>query len=206
MLGDLWDRHVLPHLVRKACSGSPIARQRGKIVPQASGRVLEVGIGAGFNLPFYVPGQVRSVVGLDPADALTVDARLAATSSPFPVEIVAGLAESMPFERATFDTALITWTLCSVVDVDVVLSEVRRVLAPGGRLLFAEHGLAPDASVRRMQALLNPAWRRLGGGCHLDRPFPDLIETAGFQLEQIEAMYLPGPRWLNYHTWGSARP
>jgi len=194
----------MPGLVRRACSGSPIVRQRQKVVPQATGRVLEVGIGSGYNLPFYDASRVTSVVGLDPTEALTVDARIMVEAVAFGVEIISGSAEAIPADAGSFDTVLVTWTLCTIPDVEAALAEVRRVLAPGGRLVFAEHGKAPDRSVQWMQDLLNPVWSRMSGGCNLNRPMPGLIERAGFELERVEAMYLPGPRWLNYHVWGSA--
>jgi ubiquinone/menaquinone biosynthesis C-methylase UbiE len=178
---------------------------RGRVVPAAEGRILEIGVGSGLNLPFYSQRAER-VIGLDPSPKLLSMARQAARSSSGPVEFVEGSAEAIPLEDASVDTVVTTWTLCSIPDAPRSLREMRRVLKLGGRLLFVEHGRAPDSGVRWWQNHLNPAWKRVGGGCHLNRAIGTLIEGAGFQFERIETGYMRGPRPMSFMYEGSARP
>jgi ubiquinone/menaquinone biosynthesis C-methylase UbiE len=196
---------ILPFVIHLAMRQRNLAAYRGRVVPAAEGRVLEIGIGSGLNLPFYSQ-KVERVIGLDPSANLLSMARHAARRSLGPVEFVEGSAEAIPLEDRAVDTVVTTWTLCSIPDAPRSLLEMRRVLKPGGRLLFVEHGRAPDASVRWWQDHLNPAWKRLGGGCHLNRAIETLIEGAGFQFERIETGYMRGPRPLGFMYEGSARP
>lgn len=205
-MASFYERHVLPHLIGCACGARPIQRQRAKVVPGASGRVLELGIGGGLNLAFYDPVKVVSVTGVDPSDELRAKARTAPRAPGLAVEILDGQAERLPFEAASFDTIVCTFTLCSVGSPTNALAEARRVLKPDGRFLFCEHGLAPDAAVQRWQRRLEPVWKRLAGGCHLTRPVAQTIELAGFAIETVETMYLPGaPRAMGWSEWGWAR-
>ena len=202
----LYDRYVLPRIVHYTCSTNSLTRQRMKIVPLAEGRVLEVGIGSGLNFPFYDAAKVTRVWGLDPSRELVGVATEEAKAVPFDVDFMYGGAEDIPLESRSVDTVVMTYSLCSIPQSVPSLREMARVLKEGGRLLFCEHGLAPDASVRRWQRWINPVWRRLGGGCHLNRDIPALIEEAGFRIEGMETMYLPGWRWANFNYWGSAVP
>jgi ubiquinone/menaquinone biosynthesis C-methylase UbiE len=205
-MASFYERHVLPHLIGCACGARPIQRQRAKVVPGASGRVLELGIGGGLNLAFYDPMKVVSVTGVDPSDELRAKARTAPRAPGLAVEILDGQAERLPFEAASFDTIVCTFTLCSVGSPTNALAEARRVLKPDGRFLFCEHGLAPDAAVQRWQRRLEPVWKRLAGGCHLTRPVAQTIELAGFAIETVETMYMPGaPRAMGWSEWGWAR-
>ena len=205
-MASFYERHLLPRLIGCACGARPIQRQRAKVVPGASGRVLELGIGGGLNLAFYDPAKVASVIGVDPSDALRARARAAPRPAGLEVEILEGQAESLPFEAASFDTVVCTFTLCSVGSPANALAEARRVLKPDGRFLFSEHGLAPDLAVQRWQRRLEPLWKRLAGGCHLTRPVAGTIEQAGFAIESVESMYLPGaPRTMGWSEWGCAR-
>jgi ubiquinone/menaquinone biosynthesis C-methylase UbiE len=205
-MASFYERHVLPHLIGCACGARPIQRQRAKVVPGASGRVLELGIGGGLNLAFYDPMKVVSITGVDPSDELRAKARTAPRAPGLAVEILDGQAERLPFEAASFDTIVCTFTLCSVGSPTNALAEARRVLKPDGRFLFCEHGLAPDAAVQRWQRRLEPVWKRLAGGCHLTRPVAQTIELAGFAIETVETMYLPGaPRAMGWSEWGWAR-
>ena len=205
-MASFYERHLLPRLIGCACGARPIQRQRAKVVPDARGRVLELGIGSGLNLAFYDPAKVASVTGVDPSDALRARARAAPRPAGLEVEILGGQAESLPFEPASFDTVVCTFTLCSVGSPASALAEARRVLKPGGRFLFSEHGLAPDLAVQRWQRRLEPLWKRLAGGCHLTRPVAGTIEQAGFAIESVESMYLPGaPRAMGWSEWGCAR-
>lgn len=166
----------------------------------ARGRVLEVGIGAGANLPFYGPGA-SEIFGLDPSARLL---QMAAREGG-PVRLIEGSAEAIPLETASMDTVVTTWTLCSIPDAHAALAEMRRVLKPGGRLLFVEHGLSPDKRVRWFQNRLTPVWRRLAGGCHMNRPIGTLIREAGWEMEKIDTGYLRGPNPATYMYEGSAR-
>ena len=187
-MASFYERHVLPHLIGCACGARPISRQRAKVVPGASGRVLELGIGGGLNLAFYDPAQVASVTGVDPSEGLRAKARAAPRPDGLKVEILDGQAERLPFDAASFDTIVCTFTLCSVGSPTSTLAEARRVLKPGGRFLFSEHGLAPDPAVQRWQRRLEPVWKRLAGGCHLTRPVAASIARAGFAIETVETM------------------
>ena len=184
----------------------PIMDQRRKIVPLASGRVLEIGIGSGLNLGFYDAARVEKLWGLEPSADLQRVAVRRAAETPLAVEIVSGSAESIPLDTASADTVITTWTMCSIADLPRALGEIRRVLRPQGRLLFAEHGLATDAGVARWQRRLNPCWRLLSGGCNMDRPIAELVRRAGFRIDDIENAYLDGPKVLTFNSWGTAVP
>ncbi len=202
-----YDRHILPRVLNLSCGTKTIRRQRQKVVPLAEGRVLEIGIGSGLNLPYYDPARVERVIGLDPAEEMLTHARRKSGSLPFPVEYLALEGERIPLERQSVDTVLVTYTLCTIADAAAALEGMRRVLKRGGRLIFCEHGKAPDEAVRRWQRRLNPLWNRLGGGCNLDRDIPALIEGAGFRMDSLRTMYLPrAPRFSGFNFWGSARP
>jgi ubiquinone/menaquinone biosynthesis C-methylase UbiE len=202
-----YDRHVLPHLLDCACGLALVTGQRRKIVPLARGRVLEVGIGSGLNLAHYDPQKVTTVVGLDPGAALLAMARRRAAAAAFPVEFVELAGESMLLDNASFDTIVVTYTLCSIPGVELALAQMRRVLKRDGELLFCEHGLAPDAGVARWQRRIDPLWGRIAGGCHLSRDIPALLRLNGFDVELAESDYLKGaPRFAGFHYVGTARP
>lgn len=182
-----------------------LADYRNRVVPAAEGRVLEVGIGSGLNLPLYAPG-VDEIVGLDPSPQLLAKAREATERISIPVELIEGSAERIPLYNRSIDTVVTTWTLCSIPDVQRALGEMRRVLKPSGRLLFVEHGRASDPRVCRWQDRLTPLWRRIAGGCHLNRAISELIESAGFRIEQLETGYMRGPKLMTFMYEGSVRP
>jgi len=179
-------------------------KQRQKLVPQARGRVLEIGIGSGLNLAFYDPDQVTKVWGLDPSPEMIDMAAEAARDVPVEVEMVTAGGEEIPLDSNSCDTVVITYTLCTIPESEPALREMARVLKPGGELLFCEHGAAPDANVLRWQRRLNPVWRRLSGGCHLDRDTPDLLRRGGFEITEMDAMYIPGWRPASFNYWGRA--
>ena len=202
---SFYDSQVLPRVLNLACGSKPIQRQREKVVPHAEGRVLEVGIGTGLNLPYYDPAKVTHVVGLDPEAGMIKRARRVAARLPFEVEHLQLKGEDIPLEADSVDTVLITYTMCTIPDVATALGGMRRVLKPGGRLLFCEHGRAPDAGVARWQDRINPYWRRVFGGCNLNRDIPALLDRAGFRIDRLQTMYLPRtPRFAGFNYWGAA--
>lgn len=195
---------ILPHVVHWAMRQALFTEFRRRLVPAAEGRVLEIGVGSGLNLPFY-SGSADNVLALDPSPALLSRARKGATGNPRVAWLEAS-AEAIPLGDRSVDTVLTTWTLCSIPDVACALEEVRRVLKPSGKLLFVEHGRAPQAAVSRWQDRLTPMWKRVAGGCHLNRPIDRLIERAGFLVETLDTGYLQGPRMLTFMYEGCARP
>lgn len=199
----VYDRYILPHLIDFACGMGAVMKARSQIVPLAQGRVLEVGIGSGLNLSFYDPQRVAVVVGVDPSADMQRLARERAARCQVPVEMIALELGQIQAADASFDDIVCTFTLCTIPDAIAALREMRRVLKPGGRLLFCEHGLAPDLPVVRWQKRLTPLWKPLAGGCHLDRDIPALIEAGGFHIRQLDSGYLKGPRPMThvYRGW-----
>ena len=200
----LYSKYVLPRVVHLACSARPKMRQREKLVPLASGRVLEVGMGSGLNLPFYDARRVTKVWGLEPSPEMSKMASAAVEAVAFDVEFVSAGGEQIPLDSESFDTVLMTFTLCTIPDAERALREIARVLKRGGQLLFCEHGAAPDAGVRRWQNRIDPLWRRLAGGCHLNRDIPGLIRRGGFEITRMDTMYIPGWRPASFNYWGAA--
>jgi len=202
----LYSRYVLPRLIEGACGQPPMMKLRQRYVPQARGRVLEVGIGTGHNLPYY-GADVVSVTGIDPAAELTVKARERARRLHCPVDVLELSGESIPADAGAFDTVVCTWTLCSIPDPARALAEIKRVLAPSGRFIFVEHGRADEPGLVRWQERIEPIWKRIGGGCHLSRPVARLIDAAGLRIEQIETGHvMRGPRIATYMYHGTAVP
>ena len=201
----IYSDYVLPHLINCACGTKPISRQREKVVPMASGTVLEIGIGTGHNLGHYDGEKVDRVIGLDPCEKSWEIARKRHPDLPFDLEFVGLPGEQIPLEDHSVDTVLVTYALCTIPDPDTALLGMRRVLKPGGRLVFCEHGEAPDPEVKKWQDRINPFWQAIAGGCNLHRPIPTLLETAGFNVLSMETMYLPStPRFAGYNYWGIA--
>lgn len=196
---------ILPHLIRATMRNERFAPYRRRNVSTAAGRVLEIGIGAGENLRFF-GSAVTEVIGLEPSARLAAMAKEAASHLAVPVALKQASAEEIPLDARSIDTVVMTWTLCSIPDPDLALAEIHRVLKPDGRLLFAEHGLASDRGVRFIQRRLTPVWKRLAGGCHLDRDMRSLIRAAGFALDRIDTGYMPGARPLSFIYEGCARP
>lgn len=201
---SFYNDHVLPHVINLAMRDRQLLPFRERVVSAAEGHVLEIGIGSGLNLRFY--GRATEVLGLEPSPRLAAMARRAATHYPTPVRIVEGSAEAIPLDTRSIDTVVTTWTLCSIPQVSVALQEMRRVLKPGGQLLFVEHGRAPEAGVRKWQDRLTPIWKCIGGGCHLNRPIRELVEGAGFSMESIATGYIRGPKPMTFLYEGRARP
>lgn len=202
---SFYEERILPHLVNLAMRNHRLLPYRERVIAGAEGRVLEVGIGSGLNLPFY-GAQVREVLGLDPAPRLIAMAHRAAQEAAIPVTFLEGSAEAIPLDDASVDTIVVTWTLCSIPDAGHAVHEMRRVLKPVGQLLFVEHGRAPEPGVCRWQDWLTPVWKRISGGCHLNRPIRTLIDSNGFAMAQIETGYMKGPRPMAFLYEGRARP
>ena len=193
---------IVPRLCDLAMRNKQLVPFRERVIGAAEGRVLEIGVGSGMNLPFYRPSV--SVLALEPAPRLVSMAR--GVSRNMPVSFLEASAEAIPLDAHCVDTIVTTWTLCSIPRAAAALAEMRRVLRPAGKLLFVEHGRAPDEDVRWWQDRLTPAWRRFSGGCHLNRPIRSMIEDAGFRVDRIETGYIPGPRPMTFMYEGSARP
>jgi ubiquinone/menaquinone biosynthesis C-methylase UbiE len=196
---------ILPRLCDLAMRNKQLVPFRERVIGAAEGRVLEIGVGSGMNLPFYRP-PVREVLALEPAPRLVTMARGASRATSMPVSFLEASAEAIPLHEHSVDTIVTTWTLCSIPQAATALAEMRRVLRPGGKLLFVEHGLAPDEGVRRWQDRLTPAWRCISGGCHLNRPIRSMIEGAGFRIDRIVTGYIPGPKPMTFMYEGNARP
>jgi ubiquinone/menaquinone biosynthesis C-methylase UbiE len=202
----LYERRILPWLIDFGMRQRQLAALRERVVGAAQGQVLEVGIGSGRNLPFY-RRDVDGVLGVDPSEALLALARPHTAWTHFPVQLRQAAAEDLPLDERAVDTVVMTWTLCSVADPVRALAEIRRVLRPGGSLLFVEHGRAPDPRLERWQDRLTPLWRRVAGGCHLNRPIGQLVEQSGLRLVELETGHLvKGPRPFTFHYRGIARP
>lgn len=204
----LWDRYVVPPLISCACSTKPIMKQREKVVPLASGRVLEVGCGSGTNFGYYNPAKVEHLYALEPAPGMISRARKTAETMSFaiPTDFIEAGAEASGLEDNSIDTAVITFVLCTIPDWRAAMAEVARVLKPGGRIVFSEHGLAPDEGVAKWQRRIEPVWKRLAGGCHLTRDTGAMLEESGFRLVGHETMYLPStPKFAGYVAWGEAQ-
>jgi ubiquinone/menaquinone biosynthesis C-methylase UbiE len=200
-----YEAQVLPRLINRACAQGQVMKRRAEVVPLARGDVFELGCGGGINQQFYDIAAVASYAGIDPHERLRDDALRAAKAKGWPADIRAGVGEAIPFPDRFFDTVVCTFTLCSVTDQARVLAEMRRILRPGGRVLFLEHGRAPDASVARWQDWIEPVWKPLAGGCHLTRPIGSAFRGAGFDVAPLGQGYLPkAPKFAMWNEWGVA--
>jgi ubiquinone/menaquinone biosynthesis C-methylase UbiE len=202
---SLYEKYVLPKFLNCACGSKPVARQREKVVPLAEGKVLEIGIGSGLNLPFYDKTRVDEIWGLDPSEELSEMARAVAIQEGMEVNFISSGAEEIPLPDNHFDSVLITYTMCTIPEVMRANTEIRRVLKNQGKMIFCEHGAAPDENIRKWQKRINPFWGKIAGGCNIDRNIPSLIQDSGFDIIEIEEMYLPNtPKIAGYNFWGYA--
>ena len=202
---SLYDKYVLPKFLNCACGSKPVARQREKVVPQAEGKVLEVGIGSGLNLPFYDKSKIDELWGLDPSEELSEMARKVADSEQMEVNFISSGAEEISLPDDHFDSVLVTYTMCTIPEVIRANGEIRRVLKNGGKMIFCEHGEAPDENIRKWQKRINPIWGKFAGGCNINRKIPSLIQDSGFDIIEMEEMYLPStPKIAGYNYWGYA--
>ena len=201
----MYDKYILPYVLNCTCGQKPFIKQRQKLVPMAKGKVLEVGIGSGLNMPYFDTSKIISVVGIDPSEELIQLAEKRIDDSMPDVDFVISKAEELQFNDNTFDTVLITYTMCTVDDVSASLMQIKRVLKSDGQLLFCEHGLAPDEKIVKWQNRINKFWPTISGGCNINKNIPHLIGEAGFTISNMEQMYLPKtPKILGYNYWGTA--
>ena len=203
-MSGFYARHILPRCLDKACSIGPIEKQRAKVVPLAKGDVLEIGIGSGLNLPHYDTSMVTSVTGVDPDDHIWTRSQARRTAASFPVHRIGLSGEDIPLETDSADTVVVTYTLCTIPDPVAALKEMRRILKPGGEVLFTEHGRAPSQKVSKWQNRIDPIWSKLAGGCHSGRDIPNLFKQAGLETFELHQGYIPGPKILSYNYWGRA--
>ena len=200
---SLYNKYILPKFLNCACGSKPINYQRQKIVPLAKGKVLDIGIGSGLNIPFYNSDKIDKVIGIDPSHELIELAKELANDSKASIELVIGSAESIPYPDNFFDTVLVTYTMCTIPNVAIANKEMWRVLKDDGRLIFCEHGLAPDKKISKWQNRIDPFWGKIAGGCHLNRDIQKLITDAGFSFESLDKMYIPStPKFAGYNYWG----
>ena len=203
---SLYNKYILPKFLNCACGSKPINYQRQKIVPLAKGKVLDIGIGSGLNIPFYNSDKIDQVIGIDPSHELIDLAKDLANKSRVSIDLVIGSAESIPYPDNFFDTVLVTYTMCTIPNVVIANKEMWRVLKDDGSLIFCEHGLAPDKKISKWQNRIDPFWGKIAGGCHLNRDIQKLITDAGFSFESLDKMYLPStPKFAGYNYWGVSK-
>ena len=203
---SFYNKYILPKVLNCACASKPINYQRDKIVPLAEGVVLDIGIGSGLNIPFYNKTKIKQLYGLDTSKELLDIAKSVAKKENLEIEFLECGAESIPLPDKSIDTVLMTYTMCTITDVALSNSEIIRVLKDDGKLLFCEHGLAPDKNIAKWQKRINPLWSKIAGGCNLNRDIPNLITSSGFKISNMEEMYLPStPKFAGYNYWGVAK-
>jgi len=202
---SFYDDKILPHVIHLACGTTPILKQREKIVPQAEGRILEIGMGSGINIQYYDPAKVEKLWGLEPSAGMRKKAQARVEAAAFELEWLDLPGEEIPLDNSSVDTIVLTYTLCTIPDWQGALQQMRRVLKPGGKLLFSEHGQAPDAAVKKWQDRINPLWGKIAGGCHLNRDIPELLRQGGFNIQQLDTLYVPStPKVAGFTYWGFA--
>jgi len=205
MIKKAYEKFVLPKVLDVCCSTKPITYQRNKIVPNAKGTILEIGIGSGLNIPYYQKSNIKKIYGLDPSPELCEMAKKAAHKNEIKIDFLIEGAEEIKLPSQSIDTVLITYTLCSIPNPNDALKEMKRVLKHDGKILFCEHGAAPDLNVFKWQNRINPLWGKLFGGCNINRDIPSIILNSGFKINNLEQMYLPStPKIVGYNYWGSA--
>ena len=205
MIKTVYENYVLPKMLDCCCSTKPISYQRKKIVPEASGTILEIGIGSGLNIPYYQKSRVNKVIGLDPSEQLCKMAKKTADDNNFSIDFLVNGAEEIELPSNSIDTILLTYTLCSIPEPYIALKEIMRVMKSDGRILFCEHGIAPDEVVQKWQNRINPLWGKLFGGCNINRDIPNILKNGGFKINSLDKMYLPStPKIVGYNYWGEA--
>jgi ubiquinone/menaquinone biosynthesis C-methylase UbiE len=203
-MANLYNKYILPKVVNWACKQKPNMKQRSKIVPLAKGNVLEIAIGSGLNLSFYNDKKVKSVTGLEPSNEIWELNKHKIDNLKFEFKFVNAYAEEIPLKNNSFDSVVITYALCTIKNTQKALTEIKRVLKPKGNLLFCEHGIAPDKNVKYWQNTINPFWKKIGGGCNLNKDIPKIISDNGFKIVELNKMYIPGWKPGSYNYWGVA--
>ena len=201
---SVYEDYCLPHMLNLICGLKVVQEQRKKVVPLAEGRVLEIGMGSGLNIPFYTKEKIKFVWGLEPSEGMRKKAQSNIQKAPFEIRWLDLPSEEIPIDDNSADTVVLTYTLCTIPEWFQALQQMRRVLKPGGKLLFCEHGQAPDERVKKWQDKINPMWKKVAGGCNLNRPIPRYLEEGGFNIQEIDAKYLPGPKFAGFNYWGIA--
>lgn len=205
MIKKAYEKYLLPKLLDKCCSTKPINYQRNKIVPHVRGTVLEIGIGSGLNIPYYNKSNIHKVYGLDPSSELCEMAEKTACDHQIDINFLIDSAEEIKLVSNTIDTILVTYTLCSIPNLNEALNEIKRVMKPEAKILFCEHGIAPDLKVRKWQNRINPLWSKMFGGCNINRDIPLILLDSGFKINNLQQMYLPStPKIVGYNYWGAA--
>lgn len=201
-----YGRHILPHVINCACGTRPIQRQRKKVAPFVNGVVLELGFGSGRNIEFLDPARIAKLYAVEPEDGMRALSVKAAKDAPFPIEVRSEFAETLTIPERSVDTLLLTYVVCTIPDPVSALQACRKFLKPDAKVVFCEHGLAPDEDVRKTQRGVEPIWKRMAGGCHLTRDIPDVLKSSGYAIDRMEQMYLPKtPRFAGFNVWGEAR-
>lgn len=199
----MYERYILPSLINVACSAKPVLRQRQKVVPLAEGRILEVGMGSGINIDYYNPDKVDMLWGLEPSEGMRLKAAHRIEKAPFEIRLLDLPGEEIPLEDNSVDTVLLTYTLCTIPGWRQAMEQMRRVLKSNGRLIFCEHGEAPDENVRKWQERINPLWKKIAGGCNINRSIPYCLTQTGFKIESMHTLYLPStPKIFGYNYRG----
>lgn len=199
-------KHILPRCLDAACGIGPISKQREKVVPHAEGVVLEIGIGSGQNLPFYNSDKVSKIIGVDPDEHIWKRSAKRRADCEIEIERIGLSGEDIPLDKNIADTVVVTYSLCTIPDAVKALREMTRILKPGGKILFTEHGKAPDEAVHKWQNRIDPLWGKIAGGCRSGRDIPELFRQADLKFDKLEEMYIPGPKVLGYNYWGAAHP
>ena len=202
---SFYDEYILPHVINCTCGLKAIEKQRAKVVPLAKGQVLEIGMGSGLNLKHYDPSKVDLVWGLEPSLGMQRKAAKNIAASPVKVDWLVAGCEAIPLDDDCIDTVMLTYALCTIPDWSAALNEIRRVLKPKGTLVFCEHGEAPDQNVQKWQHRINPTWKKLAGGCNLNRPIPSMLSESGFTIIDLKEHYIPGPKIATYQYYGCAQ-
>ena len=205
MIKTAYENYVLPKMLDCCCSTKPISYQRKKVVPEASGTILEIGIGSGLNIPYYQKSKINKVIGLEPSEQLCKMAKKTADDNNFSIDFLVNGAEEIELPSNSIDTILLTYTLCSIPEPYRALKEIMRVMKADGRILFCEHGIAPEEVVQKWQNRINPLWGKLFGGCNINRDIPNILKNGGFKINSLDKMYLPStPKIVGYNYWGEA--
>ena len=203
---SFYEKKILPKVLDLLCGSSPINYQRRKVVPKVSGNVLEIGIGSGLNLPHYKASNISKITALDPAEELTDIAKRRISELDLNIDVMNCGAEEIPLKSKSFDSILVTYTLCSIENLHDSMKEIRRVIKDDGTLFFCEHGIAPDLKTKKWQNRINPIWKKLMGGCNINRDIPEIISNSELEIVDLETMFLPGtPRIAGFNYWGTAR-